>query len=164
MDYRLNIVSLTITSCLAVIALPSWAQVPTSQTGFRCDTSSDVPTTIYHNRQGVSEIWIEWVSDYFSTSGWTPVKRCQEVSARLETYRRAKKLKYVTLGTQNNQTIICVASQHQGPCEGIIYTLKPGQDAIKALNNLFTWSIKGGSENRSLETNVIPYIDVGSKL
>ena len=182
MKFKSNSIALSIAACLAAIALPSFAQSsvyqvpatqipsptnssPISQTGFRCDTSGENPTTIYQNSQGVQEPWIQWVSDHFSGSGWSPDARCREVSARLETYRKNKQLKYVTLGTVNNQSVICVASQNQGPCEGIIYTLKPGQDALQALNNLFSWRQgKSGLQSNYESVTEIPYIDVGSRL
>ena len=66
---------------------------------------------------------------------------------------------------KNDQQVICVASRDLGPCEGIIYTLRPGQDGIAALNNLFAW----GSGQQNLDSNyessaVIPYINVEEKL
>ena len=164
MKHKNNLIAFTIISCLANITLPSFAQSPTPQSGFRCDTSSDIPTTIYQNRQGVQEPWIKWVSNYFSGSGYNPVERCKIVSSRLESYRRNKQLKYLTIGKHNNQKIICVASRYQGACEGIVYTLKPGQNALKALNNLFTWRTQGVSDNSNYETSSIPYIEVGSRL
>ena len=183
MKFKTSLVYLTMVSCFTSIALPSFAQlynptpnptpttqppavsVPPIQSGFRCDTSGDVPTTLYQSSQGNREPWIQWVSDHFAGSGWSPDARCQEVSSRLETYRRNKKLRYVTLGTINNQSVICVASQDQGPCEGIIYTLKPGQDGIQALNNLFAWR-KGeqGLQSNYESVTTIPYIDVGERL
>ena len=184
MKHKITSISLTIAGCLATATLPSLAQLPTSiqtsesqtpaiqtenstvaRAGFRCDTDGDVPTTIYQSTQGTPEPWIKWVSDHFSGSGWSPDERCQEVSSRLETYRKNKKLRYVTLGTVNNQSVICVASQDQGPCEGIIYTLKPGQDGIQALNNLFAWR-KGeeGLQSNYESVTAIPYIDVGTRL
>ncbi|MEM8674845.1 MAG: COP23 domain-containing protein [Cyanobacteria bacterium P01_G01_bin.67] len=186
MKSKISLVYLTLVGCLSAnapslakpIALPSLAQIPNStqnptptispgitQSGFRCDTSGDVPTTMYQSSQGNPEPWIQWVSDHFTGSGWSPDSRCQEVSARLETYRKNKQLRYVTLGTVNNQSVICVASQDQGPCEGIIYTLKPGQDGIQALNNLFAWR-KGeeGLQSNYESVTAIPYIDVGARL
>jgi hypothetical protein len=58
-----------------------------------------------------------------------------------------------------------VASKDRGPCEGIIYTLKPGQDGVQALNNLFAWR-KGeeGLESNYESVTAIPYIDVGTRL
>lgn len=187
--YRRNLLNTIATSCLSIIALPCLAQIPnptqnpvpnqnpvpttqpvaapvvTPQSGFLCDTNGEAPTTMYKSSQGTSEPWIQWVSDHFAGSGWSPDARCQEVSSRLETYRKNKKLRYVTLGTVNNQSVICVASKDQGPCEGIIYTLKPGQDGIKALNNLFAWR-KGeqGLQSNYESVTAIPYIDVGTRL
>jgi Circadian oscillating protein COP23 len=140
------------------------SQTNPTQTGFSCNTSEDVPTTVYKNKQGIQEPWIKWSSDYFSDSGWTPQSRCQEVSNRLENYRRNNQLKYVTLGTVKNQTVICVANAKQAPCAGVIYTLKPGQNAIAALNNLFAWRKGEAGLQSSYETMEIPYIEVGSRL
>jgi hypothetical protein len=165
MKYLLSTTTLIIAACLSIISQPSFAQEPETQKGFRCDTSSNIPTTIYQNSQGKQESWIVWKSDYFSSSGWSPQSRCQEVSRRLETYRRAGKLKYATLGTQNNQPVICVTSRDQGPCEGTIYTLKADQDGVAALNNFFAWA--SGQENleSSYESATeIPYINLGEKL
>jgi Circadian oscillating protein COP23 len=161
----LNNTAVIIAVCVAAIAPPAFSQQPQIQKGFRCDTSSNTPTTIYQNSQGKPESWIVWKSDYFSGSGWNPQTRCQEVSARLETYRRDGKMKFVTLGTQNNQPVICVASKNKGPCEGIIYTLKAGQDGVAALNNFFAW----GSGEQDLESSYesateIPYLNVGERL
>jgi hypothetical protein len=141
------------------------AQTPPSSTGFKCDTSSIIPTTVYYNAQGKKEPWIKWISEHFSSKSWTPLSRCQTVSERLEQYRRNGKLRYVTLGIQNEQQVICVASRDNGPCEGVIYTLRPGQDGIAALNNLFAW----GSGQQNLEPNyesstTIPYINVEKRL
>ena len=155
---------LAIATGTTVLLLSSSSQAQT-QKGFVCDNSSEVPTTMYYNTQGDSEPWIKWVSEHFTEAEWTPQARCQTVSQRLEQYRQEGKLKYVTLGQENDQQIICVASRDNGPCEGIVYTLKPGQDGIAALNNLFAW----GSGQQNLESNyesssVIPYINVGEKL
>ena len=178
MKQKPELLCLFIAGCASVIASPIFAQssptqptinqtspINTVQSGFRCDTSGDLPTTLYQSSQGTAEPWIKWQSDHFSGSGWSPETRCQEVSSRLETYRRDKKLKYVTLGTVNNQSVICVASQEGGKCEGIIYTLKPGQDGLKALNNLFAWR-KGeqGLESNYESVTAIPYINVEERL
>ena len=74
-------------------------------------------------------------------------------------------LKFITLGTENGQSVICVALQDRGKCEGTVYTLKPGQDGLKAIDNLFAWrqGDQGLSSNYESATT-IPYIDVGSKL
>jgi Circadian oscillating protein COP23 len=146
----------------AAMVQPSPAQA--SDTGFFCDTSSGTPVTIYRNRQSSLEPWIRWVSNTFSASGYTPEARCQEVSGRLETYRRNRQLKFITVGYMNRQRVVCTASQVNGRCEGLIFTLKPGQDAVRTLNNLLAWR-EGQAATPSLaESGEVPYIDVRSRL
>lgn len=153
----------TVVSVLSISFLNS-AQAQTEK-GFKCDVSDAIPTTIYYNSQGAKEPWIKWVSEHFSGANWSPLSRCQAVSDRLEEYRLDGKLKYVTLGMQNQQQIICVASYDNGPCEGLVYTLKPGQDGIAALNNLFAWGSGQQNLNSSYESSsIIPYIKVEDKL
>ena len=163
LKYKLSLSAIAIASGLVTLGTLSSAQAQ-SEKGFKCDIDSGVPTTMYHNSQGVKEPWIQWVSDHFASASWTPLSRCKAVSERLEEYRRQGKLKYVTLGTENDQQVICVASYDNGPCEGTIYTLKPGQDGIAALNNLFAWGSGQENLNSSYETYDIPYINVESRL
>lgn len=161
---QFNLTLLAIASGFFTSILPNPVQAQIEQ-GFQCNADAAMPTTIYYTSQGEQEPWIKWVSEHFSNSNWSPLARCQTVSQRLEQYREDGKLKYVTLGTENNQPIICVASQDNGPCEGIIYTLKPGQDGIAALNNLFAWGSGQQNLDSSYESSTaIPYIDVGTKL
>jgi hypothetical protein len=119
---------------------------------------------MYINSQGGAEPWIRWVSDFFSDAGWTPQRRCQEVSARLETYRQSRQLKYITAGTMNGQKVICTASVVNGRCENLIFTLKRDVNVISTLNKLLAWR-EGQAGVVSLnEGSAIPYIDVGSRL
>ncbi len=164
LSYKFGITVLAIATAITVLGSINSAKAQTPR-GFTCDTNSAIPTTMYHDSQGSKEPWIKWISEHFADSNWTPLSRCKTVSERLEKYRLNGKLKYVTLGMENNQQIICVASYDNGPCEGIVYTLRPEQDGIASLNNLFAW----GSGQENLESNYessaeIPYINVEAKL
>lgn len=147
--------------CTAVsLHQPSYAQAQ----GFYCDRSTGVPVTMYQNSQGNIEPWIRWTSNHFKKAGYDPVTRCQEVSGRLETYRRNKQLKFITVGRMNRQSVVCTASQVNGRCEGLIFTLKPREDAVKTLNNLLAWR-EGQAGAPSLnESGAVPYIDVSERL
>lgn len=144
-------------------------QPPPGQSGFWCAMSSGAPATLYQNRQGAVEPWIYWTSDAFSGSGYTPERRCQEVSSRLETYRRNRQLQFITVGRMNNQNVICTASQVNGRCEKLIYTLKAGQDPIATLYNFLAWR-EGQAATPSLFESTqpsapsTPYIDVRDRL
>ena len=80
---------------------------------------------------------IRWTSNAFDGAGWTPERRCQEVSQRFETYRQQSRLAYVTTGRINGLPVICTAASDGGPCDGLLYTLKPSQDPTLALKRLF---------------------------
>ncbi|UKO99314.1 COP23 domain-containing protein [Nostoc sp. UHCC 0870] len=137
---------------------PGWTQ---NTRGFYCDTSTGKPITMYRNDIGGIEPWIRWTSNL---GGYDSLTRCREVSGRLETYRQQKRLRFITVGIMNRQRVVCTASQFNGRCEGLIYTLKPKQDAVTTLNNLLAWR-EGRAGTPSLyESGEIPYIDVSSYL
>jgi hypothetical protein len=154
------------TSAIAIGALASLQQPGRAEytKGFYCDTSTGQPVTVYRNASGGLEPWIRWTSEFFKKSGYNSVDRCREVSGRLETYRQQKSLRFITVGIINRQRVVCTASQVNGRCEGLIFTLKPGQDAVKTLVNLLAWR-EGQAGTPSLyESGEIPYIDVSSRL
>ncbi len=148
---------------IGVSLMPSPSQAQRGQ-GFYCDTSGGSPATMYQNSQGSIERWISWDSNFFSDAGWTPATRCNEVSNRLESFRTAKLLKYVTVGRMNGENVICTASEKNGRCSGLIYTLKPGQDAVRTLYTFF--GLREGQAGVPVlsESAEIPYIDVSGRL
>ncbi|NEP79250.1 MAG: hypothetical protein F6K17_10285 [Okeania sp. SIO3C4] len=146
----------------ALAIKPSISQLPPGQRGFFCDTSEGIPTTIYQNSQGGREPWIKWESNVFK--GYDPLTRCKQVSRRLEIYRVNRQLKYITAGMMNRQKVICTASQVNGRCEGLIFTLKPGQDVIKTLNNFLAWREGQAGTPSMSESAEIPYIDVSKRI
>lgn len=132
--------------------------------GFACDTSTGEPVTVYQNPQGFREPWIRWNSNFFSSSGYDPLTRCQQVSQRLETYSRNRQLNYVTVGIVNNQRAICTSSRLNGPCEGLIYTLRRDQDPAPALNSFFVWLANQKARPSLFESNSATYINIGERL
>ncbi len=149
---------------LTVASAPSYARPTVGESGFWCSTSAGAPVTMYQNPQGAVEPWIEWTSDYFSGSGYDPATRCQLVSQRLESYRRNRMLRYITVGQMNGQNVICTANQVNGMCQNLIYTLRPGQDPIGSLYNLLAWRQGQVGMPSTEESSQIPYIDVREKL
>ncbi|MEH2153308.1 COP23 domain-containing protein [Nostoc sp.] len=139
----------------ASINQPSQAE---SRRGFYCDTSGNKPVTVYTNSRGVSEPWIRWTSNYFNDAGYNKLTRCQDVSHRLETYRRNRNLKFITVGKMNGQNVVCTANQVSGRCENLILTLKPNEDGVQALNNLLAWHQPLSKSNRT------PYVDLREHL
>jgi serine protease Do len=132
--------------------------------GFVCDTSTGEPVTVYQNPQGFREPWIRWNSNFFSSSGYDPLTRCQQVTQRLENYNRNKQLNYVTVGIVNNQKAICTTSRVNGPCEGLIYTLRRDQDPTPALSSFFVWLGNQKAVPSLSESGTVLYIDVRERL
>jgi hypothetical protein len=122
------------------------------QKGFYCDTSGSVPSTVYQNAEGVKEVWIKWVSD--TLANYDPLTRCQQVSDRFEKYRLSQQLKYIT---------VCTASKINGACEGLLFTLKTGQDPLTTLYKLLDWQ-RDKASDPSLSESASAYIDVSDRI
>jgi serine protease Do len=153
-----------ILSNISISRASSQSQPNLDQGGFVCDTSTGEPVTVYQNPQGFREPWIRWNSNFFSSSGYDPLTRCQQVSQRLENYNRNRQLNYVTVGVVNNQKVICTTSRVNGPCEGLIYTLRRDQDPAPALSSFFVWLANQKARPSLFESSTAIYINVGERL
>jgi len=156
--------SFDILSNLSISRASSQSQPNLGLGGFVCDTSTGEPVTVYQNPQGFREPWIRWNSNFFASSGYDPLTRCRQVTQRLENYNRNQQLNYVTVGMVNNQKAICTTSRVNGPCEGLIYTLRRDQDPIPALSSFFVWLANQKVLPSLSESGTIPYIDVRERL
>ena len=110
--------------------------------GFVCSTLSGVPTTLATMADGKQVPVIRWTSNVFDGAGWTPERRCQEVSARFDTLNKQGRLTFITTGRINGQPVICTAPSNGAGCDGLLYTLKPGQNATATLRNLLDVRLK----------------------
>ena len=153
-----------ILSNISISRASSQSQPNLGQGGFVCDTSTGEPVTVYQNPQGFREPWIRWNSNFFSSSGYDPLTRCQQVTQRLENYKRNRQLNYVTVGVVNNQKVICTSSRVNGPCEGLIYTLRHDQDPAPALSSFFVWLANQKARPSLFESSTAIYINVGERL
>ena len=131
---------------------------------FSCAVSSGVPTTIANTSKGKITI-IRWVSSYFNATGYTPQKRCEEVSARFQRNKDRGTLKYITTGMMDGQPVVCVSKTNGGGCikeDGLLFTLKSQQDASSTVQQLF--NIRKGDGGSLNETPDRIYIDVSQLL
>ncbi|MEB3233480.1 MAG: COP23 domain-containing protein [Leptolyngbyaceae bacterium] len=105
---------------------------------FAC-VEQPVPTTVFYSSEGALPV-IHWVSHYFAQSGWDPLTRCRAVAGRFQNFYEAGILDYLTAGIVNGLPVVCVSSEVGGPCRGVLYTLKPGQNASAEIQQLFDLS------------------------
>mgnify|MGYP001196644892 CR=1 FL=1 len=129
---------------------------------FHCGTSSGVPATLATTASGKTVPVIRWTSTTFDSAGWSQNKRCQAVSQRFEQYRQEGRLKYLTTGRMNGQAVICSANKDGGSCNGLLYTLKPGQDPTKTLRDLLVVRTKAAGPLN--ETTSRLYVKMGDLL
>lgn len=140
---------------------PSHAQ----DTTFFCGQNTQgIPTTYARTKRGNVPV-IRWVSSNFATSGYTPQQRCQEVTRRFQVYKNNGTLNYITTGIMNRQSVVCVSNIKGGGCEGLLFTLKPGANASRVLQQLFNigdgtatsplYESSRSSSNSQTETNSI---------
>lgn len=111
-------------------------ETPIARPIFSCESHDGMPTTFVRTPGGKFPI-IHWVSDYFSASGYDPYTRCREVTGRFQRYSDNGTLSYITTGIMNNQPVVCISGYAGGPCQGLLFTLKRGQDASRVVQQLF---------------------------
>ncbi|MFB8795429.1 MAG: COP23 domain-containing protein [Microcoleus sp.] len=147
----------------AVSAIGTYASAQTTlQTrAFVCGTSNGAPTTIARTNRGDVPV-IRWTSDRFRDAGYSPERRCIEVSARFQQYFRNQKLNYLTTGMMNNQQVVCVADREGGNCIGLLFTLKGGSDPTQVLNSLLAVRVRASGPLNESTSRV--YIDMSEYL
>jgi hypothetical protein len=113
---------------------PSFSSSPSITEPFTCETVSGVPTTVAKTAQGDRPL-IRWGSDAFSQAGYTPQTRCQQVTERMNIYFEQGR-QYITHGEMNHQKVICITDRMGEECTGLLYILKPDQDARVTLEDM----------------------------
>lgn len=97
----------------AVFSQPASAQ---SRNTFFCGMSEGKPATIVRTARGNVPL-IVWNNEAFSASGWTPKRRCEDVSARFQRFNDNGQLRFMRAGTFNNQQVLCVdRAKGSGAC------------------------------------------------
>lgn len=135
---------------------------PIQRTSFICDSGPNgLPTTYAVTTRGLVPV-IRWFSDYFSGGGFTPQRRCQEVSSRFQGFYNSGQLNFIASGYVNGQAVVCAATASGRPCTGanVLFTLKPGSNAADTVQRLF--NVRAGASGPLYESQDQPsavYID-----
>lgn len=133
-----------------------------SASAFVCGSAAGAPATNVITADGHQVPVIRWTSSIFNDAGWSQERRCKEVSTRFDGFLKQGRLAYITTGRINGLPVICTAASRGGPCDGLLYTLKPGQDATSSLQNLLDIRVKArGPLN---ETNSRLYVSLDELL
>jgi hypothetical protein len=105
-----------------------------TQIRFTCELNNGQYTVMYHPESRPSEAF-PWATPSTLGGGWTPERRCNEISRRLEEYRPDGLLEMQT-SQENSYNIVCVTTQRNSSCR-IVFTVPPGQDPLATRNSVF---------------------------
>lgn len=136
MKLQSAIALLTAASALVLSVSACSSNSTSEKVTFSCDTNNGVPATVAKTSYRITPL-IRWVSDFGGEVGYTPQKRCEEISNRFQQYYNQGVLNFVTTGRQNNQNIICVSSEKGGACQGLLFTLKPSDNPSQVIEQMF---------------------------
>lgn len=101
---------------------------------FTCQFVNGQYTVMYHPESNPNQQY-PWAIPGKMGGGWTPERRCTEISNRLEAYR-PDGLVGLNTGRQNNQNILCVTTDVDSRCR-IVLTVPPNQNPEVTRNLVF---------------------------
>ncbi|ERN41081.1 hypothetical protein KR51_00023410 [Rubidibacter lacunae KORDI 51-2] len=76
-----------------------------------------------------------WATPRQLGGGWSPQRRCEEISNRLESYRPDGLLE-LRAGVENGYDTVCATTQDVPGCR-IVFTVPPGQDPLNTRDRVF---------------------------
>lgn len=127
---------------------------PRLKMNFVCEAGKNgIPTTYALTPIGKKPV-IRWVSKYFEGSGYTPQRRCEEVTQKMQTAENNGVLNFITVGRENNQDVICFSTVKGGKCDLTLLTLKPNDSAGKAVDDLLNFGAAGPIEQSSSRPSI----------
>jgi hypothetical protein len=138
----LNKIIVLAMSIAPLLSLNSPVEAQSKRNVYSCINYQGKPSTVVDTDKG-RILLIVWESDFFRGSGWTPQKRCQEVTKRFQEFSDNKTLRYLTTGKIKGQNVICVGkatggSTYQCIENGLLLTLEGKNDnPNQVLQNLF---------------------------
>jgi len=94
-------------------------------TRFTCQFYNGQYTVMYHPESQPDQAY-PWATPSPLGGGWSPERRCNEISRRLEFYRPDGLLELRT-AIENNYDTVCVTTQQNPTCR-IVLTVPPGQN------------------------------------
>ncbi|MCP2729115.1 COP23 domain-containing protein [Symplocastrum sp. BBK-W-15] len=91
--------------------------------------------TVMYNPESQPGQAYAWATPSEMGGGWTPERRCNEISRRLEFYRPDGLVEMQT-ARENNYNIICVTTEEESDCR-IVLTVPDGEDPTELRDRVF---------------------------
>ncbi|MFB6274664.1 MAG: COP23 domain-containing protein [Halothece sp.] len=118
---------------------------------FTCEQYNGQYTVMY-NPQNQSNRSYPWAIPQQMGGNWSPQRRCEAISQRLESYRPDGLLELQT-SVKNGENIVCATTQANPSCR-IVFTVPRGQDPVKTRNRVFENLVQAnqGQQTRGVTT------------
>ena len=130
-------VVLALTAALSSFGLAFTKPAEAAPRTFSCKMVSNEWATLVNESGQPERQMIRWTSGLGASVGYTPERRCQEVTNRMNLYL-SKSGQFITHGVMNNENVICITNSQGRDCINLLYTLKKGtQDPKLTLEDLF---------------------------
>lgn len=128
-----------------------------SDVRFTCEYVNGQYTVMYHPASQADQMYA-WATPTEMGGGWTPERRCAEISRRLEFYR-PDGLQELSTSVENGYDIVCVTTQADPTCR-IVFTVPPGQDPQITRDRVFENLTVADAGQRT--DSVVTFTDNGS--
>ncbi|HEY9641372.1 MAG TPA: COP23 domain-containing protein [Coleofasciculaceae cyanobacterium] len=102
---------------------------------FSCEVNNGEYTVMYRPQSQPGQSY-PWAKPGELGGGWTPERRCAEISRRLEFYRPDGLLEMQT-AVENGYNTVCVTTEKIPSCR-IVLTVPPGQDPTSTRDRVFS--------------------------
>lgn len=167
--FHVIIAGLVATQVPLLSAQKTVAQATTQLESFQCQVSPDrLYVTLAVKKSGeVSDPMIVWKTEEFSGSGYTPERRCSEVTNRLnellEENGGTLSGLYMTAGIVNGEAVLCAVNTTRSGCNSrnMLFTLNQEnrRNPGRMLRNLASSGVMG-SGNEIQESGGQPYVNL----
>ncbi len=101
---------------------------------FSCQARDGQYIVVYQPKSQPQK-YFPWAAPSLMGDGWSPERRCNEISRRLESYRPDGLLEMRT-STENGYNVICATTDKNSACR-IVLTVPNGQDPIATRDQVF---------------------------
>ena len=130
---RLSSAITVLTAGIAICATATFNQPSQAQSsGFVCTVDkNNVPTTYANTPNGPVPVF-KWTEQF--RPPYTPMRRCQEVTSRMNNFKARGSLDYLTSGKVNGYEVICAGTSCNR--NNVLFTLLPGRNGGGVLQQL----------------------------
>jgi hypothetical protein len=124
-------------ACYLVLSMPAFSREANNPRTYKCERYNNQWSTVIYQNYSKGPFLVFKHNDI---PDWSPEKRCNRVSERLELNERKDNLDYFVPGRFNSMEVVCASKTNQPKqqCqeEEVLFTVKQGDTAEKAIETI----------------------------